>query len=126
MKLTAAILLLATFLCGCVKKEVAMEDESQSQRMARWRTEAVADMRKEATNQITGITRIIDCQLNDGETALSKWTGSLIAEHINHVGGIDRTNLFFIFSSNMGRVYCIRDQITEYHREINRIQSGQK
>jgi len=63
----------------------------------RFQSEAQAMFLQECTNSTAGMNRVIqkDLQTNDGDP--NKWTAEVTAEYVNHSGGIDRTNLPFVF-----------------------------
>jgi hypothetical protein len=76
--------------------------ETERQLKSRWQTEAEAEMLKEATNVIVGLTRIIHSSMMTVVDNPYKWTGELTAEFVNRVGGIERTNVYFKFGTDTG------------------------
>jgi len=93
----------AALLCGCNK-----EERPQTQ-LELWRSQADFAILKACTNDLVGITRVVEHGVDDSSDILQKWTGVVVAEHVNSVGGIDRTNLYYKFGSSMGNVFVIED-----------------
>jgi hypothetical protein len=63
----------------------------------RFQTEAQAALLDQCTNAIVGLNRIIrkTTVLTDADP--NKWTAEVTAEYVNHIGGVDRTTLPFVF-----------------------------
>jgi hypothetical protein len=80
----------------------APKPETELQQKARLQSEAEGEMLKECTNVVVGLTRIIRTSAVTAEDNPYKWSGDVVAEFINHVGGIDRTNIFFKFGTDTG------------------------
>jgi DNA-directed RNA polymerase subunit RPC12/RpoP len=80
----------------------APKPESELQQQARLRSEAEGEMLKECTNVVVGLTRIIRASSVTAADDPYRWSGDVVAEFINHVGGIDRTNIFFKFGPDTG------------------------
>jgi hypothetical protein len=72
------------------------------QRTDYWRAHAEFEMLKACTNDLVGITRVVSSDVADYDDQIVKWTGTVTAEHINSVGGVERTNMYYIFKSNEG------------------------
>lgn len=122
-------LLAAALLCGCNKPaERAVpasqggdfngegDDNSFAHRLAWFRAGAEFELLKACTNELVGITRVMTYNVDDSSDNLNKWTGFVVAEHVNSVGGIDRTNLYYKFSSS-GHVFAIEDYEGRYAME---------
>ena len=77
--------------------------ETELQQKARLQSEAEGEMLKECTNVVVGLTRIIRASVVTAEDDPYRWSGDVVTEFINHVGGIDRTNIFFKFRTDTGR-----------------------
>ena len=83
----------------------------------RLQSEAQAMFLRKCTSSTAGLNRVIqkDLQTNDGDP--NKWTAEVTAEYVNHSGGIDRTNLPFLFwiydspVDNMRHVLCRVDNL---------------
>ena len=58
---------------------------------------AQEDLLEKATNDIVGLHRIIKLDKNFFDPDPAKWTAEITAEYINHIGGVDRTNLPYRF-----------------------------
>lgn len=94
------ILAIFSMLCGC-KKSV---NETAGSRLAE---QAKQQMMIEITNEMVGLNRVLDAYVDDLTTNnivdemkhpdLANWVGSAKVEYVNHLGGIDRTNLYFRF-----------------------------
>ena len=76
--------------------------ETEWQLKQRFQTEAETEMLKECTNAVVGLTRIIHTSVLDAEDNPQQWTGTVTAEFINRMGGIERTNVPFKFSTDTG------------------------
>lgn len=76
--------------------------ESEWQQITRLQSEAPVEMLKECTNVVVGLTRIIRSGIVTSEENPYRWSGEVVAEFINHVGGIDRTNVYFKFGTDTG------------------------
>ena len=77
--------------------------ETELQQYARLQSEAEGEMLKECTNVVVGLTRIIRASVVTAEEDPYRWSGDVVTEFINHVGGIDRTNISFKFRTDTGR-----------------------
>jgi len=77
--------------------------ETELQQNARLQSEAEGEMLKECTNVVVGLTRIIRASVVTDENDPYRWSGDVVTEFINHVGGIDRTNISFKFRTDTGR-----------------------
>ena len=128
MKTLFSLFAAVVLLCGCRQQpqEIAWEDQTPEQHLEHWRNSARFELMKECTNEIVGLSRIIETQINDSSGNVGQWTAEVTAEHINHYGGIERTNMLFCFSPWRDQVNCLRDGMREYDREIQRIQAGLK
>ncbi len=80
----------------------APKPETELQQWARLQSEAEGEMLKECTNVVVGLTRIIRASVVTAAEDPHKWSGEVVVEFINHVGGIDRTNIFFKFRTDTG------------------------
>jgi hypothetical protein len=76
--------------------------ESEWQQKRRFQSEAEVEMLKECTNVIVGLSRIIRTSVLDAEDNPQQWSGSITAEYVNHMGGVERTNVLFRFSTDTG------------------------
>ena len=76
--------------------------ESELQQKSRWQSEAALEMLKECTNVIVGLSRIIHQSVLNADDNPQQWSGAITAEYINHMGGIERTNVPFKFSTDTG------------------------
>lgn len=74
--------------------------ESPAHKMTRWRAAAQSDMLTRATNDLVGFTRLIESHVSTGDDNLRQWSGSVTAEFVNHVGGVERTNMSYGFTSS--------------------------
>jgi len=91
--------------------------ETPSAMRKRLQSEAQAMFLRQCTNSTAGMDRVIqkDLQTNDGDP--NKWTAEVTAEYVNHSGGIDRTNLPFVFwiydspVDNLRHVLCRVDNL---------------
>ena len=95
--LVAGILLLAS---GCGKHPAPPKDEiltDKERELADWFLKAEEGVPRKLTNDIVGFTRMIECNLDNRDPNPTNWTANVTAEYINHVGGIDRTNLPYKF-----------------------------
>jgi hypothetical protein len=76
--------------------------ETEWQQKHRFQSEAEAEMLKESTNAVVGLTRVIRSSVLDAEDNPQLWSGSVTAEFVNRLGGIERTNVTFRFSTDTG------------------------
>lgn len=76
--------------------------ESEAQQKSRLQSEADGEMLKECTNVVVGLSRIIRSSVWNADDNPYKWAGDVTAEYVNHVGGIERTNVFFKFGTDTG------------------------
>jgi hypothetical protein len=76
--------------------------ESEWQQKTRLQTEAEGEMLKECTNVLVGLTRLIRTAVIDTDDNPYKWSGDVVAEYVNRVGGVERTNIFFKFGTDTG------------------------
>jgi len=80
--------------------------ESTAQRIDRFRTDASGLVAKECTNEVPGIKNIVHMEIFDSDDNYTKWTADVTLDFYNHIGGVDRTNLSFGFSSAVGDLTC--------------------
>ena len=86
--------------------QAALQDgDSPDQRLAHWRSIAQADMLAQASNDLPGFTKLIDSRV-DTSGDFKTWTGNVTADFLNHAGGVDRTNLYYVFTSLQGDLFC--------------------
>jgi len=76
--------------------------ETEWQQKSRFQSEAEAEMLKECTNVLVGLTRIIHSSVMSAEDNPQQWTGLVTAEFVNRFGGIERTNVPFRFGTDTG------------------------
>ncbi len=95
-------LLFISVLSGCGSHEP--EQESASQRLARWRHEARAAAPAAISNEVIGITRVLNVTIDDDAPSPARWTGRAKAEYVNPLGGISRTNISLLFFVGMAGV----------------------
>jgi hypothetical protein len=102
-----------------------------SQRMDRWQSESEPALLERCTNDLVGFHRITDKVILDFDRNPAKWTATVTAEYVNHLGGIDQTNLPYKFSLRDGHITCAYDweevfneQQDALQRELKRIQNG--
>ena len=110
MKITLLLfVLVGTALAGCGKPQPSSYDSMTSpQRMEFLRSQAEAAIKTECTNLVPGIRNFVNLQSNVLDNSLARWSGSATLDYINPVGGVERTNLQFVFkSSSTGRLYCL-------------------
>jgi hypothetical protein len=106
-------------LAGCKPKET---------QYARYNREANEEMLEYCTNNIIGLNRFISIDLRhfitDSNNNILKsdiddphnWEGKIVVEYVNHVGGIDRTNLVFRFTLDTNEFRIPKDCVTlDYH-----------
>jgi predicted RNA-binding Zn-ribbon protein involved in translation (DUF1610 family) len=101
--------------------------ESEWQQKSRWQSEAALEMLKECTNVIVGLSRIIHQSVLDADDNPQQWSGAITAEYINHMGGIERTNVQFRFSTDTGtdglmHVHSLFDSGTQAAKTARRSQ----
>lgn len=73
------------------------DQETFAHRLARWRDGAPGEMLKHCTNDVVGFNRLVDSRLDTAGDNVKTWSGEVTVEYVNHVGGIDRTNLHYRF-----------------------------
>jgi len=70
-------------------------------------------MRKEVmdacTNEVPGISHILEVNYDDSSTNVSDWKASARLEFVNARGGVERTNLNFHFQGFGAAVICLPD-----------------
>jgi hypothetical protein len=86
------------------------------------RSKAKGLLLAECTNSVTGINRIIDVFVDDSDASASKWKGRATVEYINSVGGVDRTNLQFIFITPSGNLFCMVDPVLIDRLQVEAVQ----
>jgi hypothetical protein len=79
------------------------DNESYAHKLARYRAGADEALISECTNVVIGLRTIIQHNTETYDHNFTKWTGSATVEFINMVGGVERTNLEFIFDPNIDR-----------------------
>jgi hypothetical protein len=82
-------------LTGSATKSLRPENfQTQHKRL---QAEALTIILPKCTNAIVGLNRIISQDLSLHDADPNKWTANITAEFVNHIGGIDRTNLPIVF-----------------------------
>ena len=106
-------------LTGCTPKETEY---------ARYNREANEEMLKYCTNNIIGLNHFVSIDLKhfiigpkndilEGDiNDPHNWEGKVVAEYVNHVGGIDQTNLVFRFTLDTNEFRIPKNCVTlDYH-----------
>jgi hypothetical protein len=101
-------ILLVVVVCGPIywcrsQFAQAPKPETELQQQSRLQSEAELEMLKESTNVIVGLNRIIRASVSNSDDNPYKWTGEVVTEFVNRVGGVERTNLFFKFGTDTGQ-----------------------
>jgi predicted small lipoprotein YifL len=110
-----AIICLAA-LAGCGQQN-PFPNETPEQKNVRWRSEAKTSMLEEATNRVSGIRNVIYADVENWDQAAVHWRGRVTLDYVNHWGGIDRTNLYFLFGFS-SEAFAIEDCDREYAQDI--------
>jgi hypothetical protein len=99
-----AVILLVGIIAGGViyatKLFSSSQPETELHQKHRLRAEAEGKIRAECTNQISGLTRIINVFPDTTDSDPHKWKAEATADYVNHFGGVDRTNVSFTFSTD--------------------------
>ena len=108
------------------------KSETETQRMARFRKEAEYKLLEECTNSLVGFQRVVSSYIRDSDVSPENWTATATADFVNHIGGIDRTNLPFKFEQFEGHIICMVDVVAilkaehkRFMREMEQIQGGE-
>jgi hypothetical protein len=76
----------------------------------------------ECTNALPGIQRVIEVSIDNSADRVSAWRGRATLDFVNHAGGIDRTNLHFVFGTPYGDMLCTLDAQWIANTESNRLE----
>lgn len=98
-----AIAFVAVVVLGCcaliynsriqlAKDQASMELPDLSKPVTAWNG-AEREIRDQLTNDVVGLNRIISIDISRADPEPTNWTAQVVVEYVNHVGGIDRTNL---------------------------------
>jgi hypothetical protein len=98
--------------------------EEAGPRTARLRAAAPDALKKACLETVTGFTRIIDPCLSDYDDNPDKWTADATLEFVNTRGGVERTNLAFVFVVLSGELYCHPDIIKNSDRDYAKWKAG--
>lgn len=82
--------------------------ETYADKVSRYRVGADHELRSACTNAVTGLRFIVDTQASTSADNFMTWTATATVEYINHLGGVDRTNLAFKASSIGEQFYWSR------------------
>lgn len=82
---------------------------TQEEKLARWQSDAQFKMLVECTNKLAGINKIIRVGVDDVTQPTAQWRGTVVADYVNRIGGIERTNIYYKISFVMGSAICIED-----------------
>jgi hypothetical protein len=82
------------------------QDESYSQKIDRWRSSAELLMLKQSSNDVVGFSRLVDSHIDTLADNVRSWSGEVTVDYVNHLGGIDRTNVRYAFDSALGNLSC--------------------
>ena len=102
-------------------------EETKAEKMARYRIEANRTMLEYCTNWVVGFNHAVSVYLDDSSDDPHNWKGEVVAEYVNHLGGIDRTNFSFPFEMDSlgGRDFIKIDTMTMAKREVE-VEAKQK
>lgn len=111
---TCLMLLSMALLCGCSHQPApkSFDEMDATEQMKYCRAQTDAAIREACTNAVPGIHAFVNVSADDASDAIVKWKGSAEFDYVNSVGGIDRTNLQFVFertSYGTGRIFCLVD-----------------
>jgi DNA-directed RNA polymerase subunit RPC12/RpoP len=87
---------------SCSQFAQVPKPETELQLTSRLQSEAELEMLKESTNVIVGLNRIIRVSVSNRDENPYRWAGEVVAEFVNRVGGVERTNIFFKFGTDTG------------------------
>lgn len=114
MKRSHWVALIIVLLVGLfIRSRILPADESAAQERRRLAVEAEADFYTALTNDIVGLHRVIRSQTSLYDQDIKAWRAEATVEFINAVGGVQRTNVHYVFgksSNHDGRSYsyCYR------------------
>jgi len=83
---------------------------SYAQRLDRYRAVAEQAVRINCTNHVIGLRQFIRMDVSTYDQNVKQWKASATVEYINHLGGIDRTNLEFEFDTFGGDLICSKKE----------------
>jgi hypothetical protein len=145
MKTFLCLLAAAALQCGCSKPATSVapvavvppeqggsfEDDSSDnnfQHRIEWfRAGADFAIRTACTNDVVGLRQIISTDRDTGADDLRRWHGRATVEFINPVGGVERTNLFYVFHEFVGTLSVLEDMdhsYQVYQEKLRRIAAG--
>ncbi|MDB6109176.1 MAG: hypothetical protein JWR69_926 [Pedosphaera sp.] len=111
-------------LCGCNQSPSVPAKESAYEAKHRLMEEAESKMLQELTNTVTGFKFLVSHYVSSTNANPSEWTGNATAEFVNTVGGVERTNLPFIFSQitfeGTNHMICLLDRKKLFEESLNR------
>ena len=84
--------------------------ESYAHKLNRYRTSAENLVRVACTNEVTGLRQFISMDVSPYGQNVKEWKATATVEFINHLGGIDRTNLEFQFDTLGGDFGCYKKE----------------
>jgi hypothetical protein len=103
------------------RTEIIVKNSAPKSRVERWSAEAEEHLRETLTNDVVGFRRTMQsCVLMAGSDNPTNWTGLAEVEFVNSYGGIQRTNLRFLFWVSMDRVLA---RVESRHETIERWRS---
>jgi hypothetical protein len=73
------------------------DNESYADKIARYRAGAENAARTACTNEVVGLRGIIALDVQTYDNNFKNWTANATVEYINHIGGVDRTNIELTF-----------------------------
>ena len=126
-KSIAWLCLTVALLMGCSRQDDSAP-ENEFQKFARWKKEAEVAVTNEC-KAVVGFQRIVKCYVSDWpEEHPQQWTAEADVDYINHVGGVDRTNLHFVFSTHgsadgRSEIICVADRFnrgTNFWRDLEK------
>lgn len=98
-----AVVLIALFLVDYRVRQdenpAADKPETDSQRWRRQQQQGEAAFAKSITNDVVGYSRTIETYRDISNDDVGKWWGHATVEYLNPMGGIQRTNLYWKFST---------------------------
>ena len=113
-KHTGAIIVIALAIVAffCIRHWQQIQDgygyESYDHKLNRYRKSAESLVRAACTNEVTGLRQFISMDISTYGQNVKEWKATATVEYVNHLGGIDRTNLEFVFETLGGDFDCLK------------------
>jgi hypothetical protein len=105
MKITLSLFALAVMICACTS---TAERQAYEQRLAFYRTKTELVIKQACTNDVTGLTQIVQININEAAKDVSKWSADATVNFVDKTGGTKQEKVHYNFTNTGDDLNCFR------------------